>query len=174
MRLFLLTAALIILAPATARAIEATEMSEETFTQEYIIQNIPDFVTTPKNGLDWTELSKTQIIVYEEEQDGLTNEGNRPKFPGSVAALDGTDVIMQGYMFPLEETDAQSQFLFGPFPASCPFHYHVGPNLVIEAHAKKPIDFVSDAITLKGRLELVPRDDEFNVFYRLKDVELVP
>ena len=174
MRLFLALAALLIAAcPLRALAIEAAEMESETFTHEFIVQNIPDFVTTPDGGLDWNVLADTKVIEFEEEADGLTNSGSRPEFPATVSALDGKEVVMQGYMFPLEESDAQSQFLFGPFPASCPFHYHVGPNLVIEAHAKKAINYEPEPVTLKGRLELVPRDDEYNVFYRLNDAERV-
>ena len=56
---------------------------------------------------------------------------------------------------------------------SCPYHYHVSPNMVLEAHAIDPIEFSYDAINVTGILELVPRDDEYNVFYRLNDVEIV-
>lgn len=157
-----------------ALAIEERVMTEEEYSQEFIIDNIPDYVSTPKGGLDWTILGRTKIIEYEEPAgDGLTNSGVRPEFPAAVKAYDGKEVIMQGYMFPLEQSDEQSQFLFGPFPLSCPYHYHAGANLTIEAHARKPITFDYEPITLKGTLELVARDDEFNVFYRLKDAVLV-
>jgi putative ABC transport system permease protein len=158
-----------ILHAGPAAAIEKTEMSTEEFSEEFIIQNIPDFVTTPKGGLDWAVLGQTKIIPYEEEADGLTNSGERPDFPASVKAYDGKEVIMQGYMFPLDQSEEQSQFLFGPFPLSCPYHYHAGANLTIEAHTKKPITFDYEPVTLKGTLELVARDDEFNVFYRLNN-----
>ena len=80
---------------------------------------------------------------------------------------------MQGYMFPLNAAENQSMFLFGPFPVSCPYHYHVGPALVIEAYGREKTEFGFEPITLKGTLELVPRDDDYNVFYRLREAQSI-
>jgi hypothetical protein len=78
------------------------------------------------------------------------------------------------YMFPLNETEEQKLFLFGPFPLSCPFQYHVGPALVLEVHAdKNPVTFDYEAITITGTLELVPDDPEYSVFYRLNNAKQV-
>ena len=33
--------------------------------------------------------------------------------------------------------------------------------------------FSYDAVNIKGELELVSKDDEYNMFYRLKNAELV-
>ena len=75
-------------------------------------------------------------------------------------------------MFPLDETEGQKHFLFGPFPLSCPFQYHVGPSLVVEVHAdKNPVFFDYEPVTIAGTLELVPEDREYSVFYRLKDAQ---
>ena len=134
---------------------------------------IPDFVQVPEGGTSWDLFAKTKSIDYEDkDEEGLEIVGVKPEFPEGLKKLDGQTVLMQGYMFPLESDEEQSLFLFGPFPVSCPFHYHVGPNLIIEAHGKKKIEYEWDAVNIMGRLELVPRDDEFNVFYRLHDAEL--
>ena len=76
-------------------------------------------------------------------------------------------------MFPLEQDDKQSLFLLGPFPLSCPYHPHTQSNLLIEVHADKPVLFSYDAINIRGKLELVPKDDEYNMFYRLKNAVLI-
>lgn len=139
-------------------------------TLDAIVESIPKYVTTPEGGLAWEVLAKTkeQEVITGKFEDGDIISV-RPEFPDAVKALDGKAVLMQGYMFPLEQAEQQTRFLFGPFPASCPYHYHVGPNMVIEVTAKAPITFSFDPMTLSGRLELVPVDDEFNIFYRMKD-----
>ena len=38
---------------------------------------------------------------------------------------------------------------------------------------KSPIVFSYDAVNIKGKLELVPKDDDYNVFFRLRDAQLV-
>ena len=71
-------------------------------------------------------------------------------------------------MFPLDGHEDQKMFLFGPFPMSCPYHYHVGPALVIEVYAEdNPVNFEYGPVTIAGTLELVPDDPEYSVFYRL-------
>lgn len=76
-------------------------------------------------------------------------------------------------MFPLNADKGQKMFLFGPFPISCPYHYHVGPALVIEAYGLETIEFKYEPITIKGILELVIEDNEYNIFYRLRNVKIL-
>ena len=49
---------------------------------------------------------------------------------------------------------------------------HTSANLIIEVHAKKPIPFSYDAVNIEGMLELVPKDDEYNVFFRLREAKI--
>ncbi len=171
--LFLILLALVCCPPVFA--IEDWEYSSTTFSQESLVNAVPDFVKTPEGGVSWQLLATTQeneVIVGKVEDGDLISV--RPDFSKDVKNLDGQTVVIQGYMFPLEQKEEQTRFLFGPFPMSCPYHYHVGPSMVIEAHAKAPITFSFDALTLTGTFELVPADDEYNVFYRLRDVSIVP
>ena len=145
-----------------------------TPSEEEMIDSIPEFVSVPEGGLDWMLFAETESFPYDDiTEDGEDISGVMPKFSDALSAFDGQTIKMQGYMFPLNAEDSQSVFLFGPFPLSCPYHYHVGPALVIEAHAKDKLEFNLSAIDITGVLELVPRDDEYNVFYRLRDVELI-
>lgn len=147
---------------------------EESFTLDELLLNIPEFVKTPEGGVPWTLFGATgqNPYTYTDEEGGEWS-GVRPEFSEELKALDGTEILIQAYMFPLGQEEQQSMFLLGPFPISCPFHYHVTPNLIIEAHADPAIEFSYDAIDVKGTLELVYKDDEYNVFYRLKNVEIV-
>jgi len=133
---------------------------------------IKDYVDVPKGGIDWKIFSKTKEISIEgKTKDGYDYQYFKPKFTPEVKKLDGQVVTVKGFMFPLGETEEQKLFLFGPFPVSCPFHYHVSPSLVIEVHADKhPVTFSYDPVTLKGKLQLVATDPENSTFYRLVDV----
>lgn len=174
MRLFILAILAVLFWPLTARAFQEEMMTHETMSASFIIPFIPDFVTVPEGGLAWEVLAETREVEFEgETEQGYPLFGLRPEFPEKVQALDGEKVVMQGYMFPLEQSEKQSRFLFGPFPASCPYHYHVGPSMVIEVHAQRPLDFSFDAVNLEGRLELVEMDVDFNIFYRMHEARLV-
>ena len=45
--------------------------------------------------------------------------------------------------------------------------------LIIEVHADDPIVYSYDPINITGMLELVPKDDLYNIFFRLKKANLV-
>lgn len=145
---------------------------EKTMTIEDYIE---DFVDVPENGTNWKLLGTTKEITIETKtDDGFDLIYAKPEFQKEVKALDGKEIILKGFMFPLDGTPDQKLFLFGPFPLSCPFRYHVGPALVVEVHAdKNPVTFDYDPVTLKGTLELVPDDPEYSVFYRLKNVKQI-
>jgi hypothetical protein len=134
-----------------------------------------DYVDVPKGGTDWKLFGKTKEINVEgKDKQGYDFQYFKPGFPAALKALDGKEITVKGFMFPLGAVDKQKLFLFGPFPVSCPFHYHVSPALVLEVHADKaPIAFSYDAITLTGKLQLVSKDPENSTFYRLVDVTQV-
>lgn len=158
--------------PRPAAAMEEIMMDEETKT---IADYIDDFLTIPPEAVDWKLLGKTgEIETTTEDETGFEYVYIKPDFPDAVKALDGQTVTMKGFMFPLEGEEKQALFLIGPFPVSCPFHYHVSPALVVEVRADdKPVAFTYDAITIKGRLELIEDDPEFSTFYRLWMTEQV-
>lgn len=136
---------------------------------------VKNFVDIPKGGLDWRVLGNTkEKVVSGKDKEGYDYEYYRPEFPKEVKALDGKEVTIKGFMFPLEASEKQKEFLFGPFPVGCPFHYHVAPALVLEVHAdNSPVAFSYDPVTIRGKLELVEKDMENSTFYRLQGAELV-
>ncbi|MAH04104.1 MAG: DUF3299 domain-containing protein [Pseudomonadota bacterium] len=148
--------------------------STAQYTQEEIIESIDEFVTIPEGGTEWAVFGRTAQIPYSyEDADGIEWSGVRPEFTDELKALDGQDIIIQGFLFPIGEQDGKALFLLGPFPLSCPFHYHVKPNLIIEVHTEGAIEFQYDPVNLSGKLELVYKDDEYNVFYRLRGATIV-
>ena len=154
--------------PAFALEEEAAEEFTEPLT-EYIDQ----FITLPPGALDWKILGTTEEMQQPTKDDnGVEYTYTKPIFPPAVKALDGKTVTVKGFMFPLEEDEAQGYFLIGPFPLSCPYHYHVGPSLVIEVKMTKgKIKFTEEPIMVKGTLQLVPDDPEYGSFYRLLNAQ---
>jgi len=155
--------------------VEAFEFSETTeFPPTDILDSIPQFITTPEGGTPWDVFGETieHEYTYEEDEE-FEYSGVRPEFKEKLKKLDGQTIIIQGYMFPLSQDEEQPIFLLGPFPLSCPYHYHMPPKLVLEVHAKTPVTFSYDAVNVQGKLELVPNDDEYNVFYRLKEAKIL-
>lgn len=136
---------------------------------------IKKYVDVPKGATDWKVFGKTKSIDIEgKTKDGMDFQYYKPEFTPEVKALDGKQVTVKGFMFPLNSSDDQTLFLFGPFPVNCPFQYHVGPSLVIEAHADNhPVKFTYDPVVVTGKLQLVSKDPEFSTFYRLMDAKLV-
>ncbi len=151
-----------------------TETQTITIDPPDIFEMIPEFVTTPDGGIPWDVFNETIEHEYQYEEDSeFVYMGVRPEFSKNLKKLEGSVITLQGYMFPLDQGETQKRFLLGPFPASCPYHYHIPPKLVLEANLKNPAKFSYDAINVKGTLELIPKDDEYNLFYKLNDAELV-
>ena len=157
-----------------AFAIDLKSLDEdESLLEENIISFVDDFITLPEGGTPWQTFGETGMNEYEIiDEEGYEWIGLRPVFKEDLKKLDSKEILVQGYMFPLEQSSKQSLFLLGPFPLSCPYHPHTSSNLLIEVHSKKPILFSYDPINIRGKLELVPLDDEYNIFYRLKEAEL--
>jgi hypothetical protein len=136
---------------------------------------IKDYVDVPKGAVDWKILGATkENNILTKTPDGFDLQYFKPGFTPEVKALDGKEITIKGSMFPLDETDKQKLFLFGPFPVNCPFQYHVGSALVLEVHADAaPVKFSYDPVVLTGTLRLVPEDKENSTFYRLENAKQV-
>ena len=142
---------------------------EPVLASPELLASIRDYVDTPKDGMDWRLFGKTKQRYYSyTDKTGMKWRGVKPEFPDELKRFDGKTVLVKGFMFPLGQQEKQPRFLLGPFPVSCPYHYDVTPSLIVEVHAQEPVRFSYEAVSVKGKLELVPQDDEFNVFYRLK------
>ncbi len=154
---------------------EVFEYSEDIEPSPIGLQDaISQFVETPEGGTSWDVFGETKEHEYtykaDEEYDYV---GVRPEFSEKLKKLEGETIIVQGYIFPLSQEEKQQTFLLGPFPLSCPYHYHVPPRLILEIYPEKPAEFSYDAVNIQGTLELVPNDDEYNVFYRLRNAKIL-
>lgn len=121
------------------------------------------------DAISWDVFAKTkENMNCKMGDDGIEMCSITPEYSNEIKELDGQEVMLMGYMFPLEQSEKQKNFLIGPYPLSCPFHYHIGPSQVVEVVAKEPLDFSYDPITVKGKLSM-RFNKETGVFYYLEN-----
>ena len=136
--------------------------------ENIIVEDLYEPLEVTGDALSWQLFGKTKEI----EDCTIDKEGFdycliKPAYDDNVKKYNGKIVTIMGFMFPLEQSEKQKKFLIGPYPLSCPFHYHVGPSQVIEISSERAIDFSFDPITIKGKLE-VKYNEETGTFYYLK------
>ena len=119
----------------------------------------------------WKKLSR---ITYVKKYDELLGfKVDMPVFGPEVKAMSGKEVIIRGYIIPIEGYKSHTEFVFSQYPYSmCFFCGGAGPETVMEVFAKEPIKYTADPITIKGRLGLNDKDIN-RLMYELKDAELV-
>jgi hypothetical protein len=111
-----------------------------------------------------TTTEKTICVIDEE---GFDDCLITPVYSPEIKELDQKPITLTGFMFPLDPSEQQKNFLLGPYPSSCPFSYHVSPSQIIEVNSQTAIKFSYDPITIKGKL-LVKYNEETGVFYYLE------
>jgi hypothetical protein len=96
-----------------------------------------------------------------------------PVFSADVKNLAGKQVEIKGYVIPVEGYKSHTEFILSAFPYNmCFFCGGAGPETVMEVYAKEPVPYQTEAITIRGRLELNDKDIN-QLMYVLKDATLV-
>lgn len=157
--------------PLTAQAI-SKQKATKNFQDEFIAQN-PKPLKVKGNAISWEVFAKTK----ETEKCIIDKAGFdycliKPTYDSALKVFDKKEVTLMGFMFPLQQSEKQTNFLLGPYPMSCPFHYHTGPSQIVEVIVKEPVNFSYDPITLKGILTLHYNDDT-GVFYYLSNAKKI-
>ena len=118
----------------------------------------------------WKTLSR---ITYKKEFDELMGfKIDKPVFSDKIKALEGKEIIMKGYIIPVEGYKSHTEFILSAFPYNmCFFCGGAGPETVMEVEAKEAVKYQADAIYLKGKLEL-NADDINRLMYKLVDAVL--
>ena len=113
----------------------------------------------------WPLLRQTKIT--EDAQRGVF----MASFPKSVAALDGRELTIDGFMLPLEANAETHHFLLSRYTPVCPFCPPGEPNEIVEVYARSSIVPTPDEVTVTGRLGL-QRDGGGGLFFRLDDADV--
>lgn len=126
--------------------------------------------------LNWKLLAKTTFTpVRMDTLDGLI--ALMPKFPRFMQALAGKNVMMRGFVIPVEETgDFNTLVLSANSFTNCFFCGQAGPETVMDIRLKNPKTIKrfkkDDKVMFKGQLKLNDTDvDYFN--YIIENAELV-
>lgn len=136
-------------------------------------KTIKDLMEASRDGaVSWKTLQKVFVEVKETKTETLFI----PEFDESIAVLDGKEIEIEGFMFPLVATtdipDSGDHFLLSSIPASCPY-FHIYGGQIIDVIAVNEIEFdEDDPVRLKGRLELL-HDNTDGLFYRMTGVKMV-
>ena len=119
----------------------------------------------------WKTLSK---ITYKKQYDELMGfKVDVPVFGDEILALEDTIIDVKGYIIPVEGYKSHQEFIFSAFPYSmCFFCGGAGPESVMDVYANEPVEYTTDQITLRGRLELNSTDVN-RLMYILHDAIMV-
>jgi uncharacterized protein len=93
-------------------------------------------------------------------------------YTDAIKALDGQEVKLMGFIYPLEGGLEHARFLLTAWPPSCPFCLPAGPSHMVEVLCAEPVEFSEGAILIAGRFEVL-EDDPSGLYYRLHEAELV-
>ncbi len=136
-------------------------------------KTIKDLMEASRDGaVSWKTLQRVSVEVKDTKTETLFI----PDFDESVAVLDGKEIEIEGFMFPLVPTtdipDTGDHFLLSSIPASCPY-FHVYGGQIIDVIAAEKVEFDEDEpIRIRGRLALL-HENRDGLFYRMTEVRLV-
>jgi len=108
--------------------------------------------------------------TYESPFPGATSY--QRDFSDVLKSLDGEEIKLAGFIYPLEQAEKQSHFLISGFPPGCPFCLPAGPDQLVEVFMAEPVPYSDDPVILSGRFELL-YDDPSGLMYRLHDARAV-
>lgn len=129
------------------------------------------FTTLAQNKSTWKVLSKVEIEKRFDEV--LNYEIDFPTFSDEVKALNGKEIILEGWMIPLDELRGKNYFVLSALPfANCFFCGGAGPETVMEVFSEKNIKFTEKRIKVKGILN-INADDPMKLMYILQKAELI-
>ncbi len=132
---------------------------------------VAGFTALAQNQSTWKVLSKVQI---EKRFDELLNyEIDFPTFSDEVKALNGKEIVLEGWIIPLDELQGENYFVLSALPfANCFFCGGAGPETVLEVFSEKNIKFTEKRIKVKGVLN-INADDPLKLMYILQKAELI-
>lgn len=93
-------------------------------------------------------------------------------YSDEIKALDGQEVKLMGFIYPLKGGLEHERFLLTAWPPSCPFCLPAGPSQMAEVLCKEPVEFTEGAIVMAGTFELL-EDDPSGIYYRMTNAKLV-
>lgn len=120
----------------------------------------------------WSTLSKVSFKM----QESAYGEMSLPVFSSEIKALDGKEITLPGYLVPadgLKGVFKSNHFILSSLPlAACFFCGVGGPESVVEVYMDKPLEYTTEAVKIKGKLNLNFMDS-YQMIYILEDAEFL-
>ena len=127
------------------------------------------FYQVPDGVIGWDVLGEMDVEV---EVLGPLRSVFHVDYTERVKALDGQEVRVMGFLYPLEGGLRHACFLLTAWPPSCPFCLPAGPSQMVEVLCEEPVEFGEGAILMAGRLSVL-EDDPSGMYYRMDNARLV-
>lgn len=118
----------------------------------------------------WETLSQLELVT---SQDELLGElVTLPMFSEELKSHAGTQVVLEGYIIPLDQARGQDYFVLSRFPYNnCFFCGNAGPETVAEVYTREPINFEAGKVQVTGQL-LLNDDDPLHLFFIIEDADV--
>ncbi|MCB0630010.1 MAG: hypothetical protein R2824_16550 [Saprospiraceae bacterium] len=118
----------------------------------------------------WTLLSK---VTFKKEYDEMLGfKVDVPVFGDEVKAMENKEILIKGYIIPVEGYKSHKEFVFSAYPYNmCFFCGGAGPETVMEVFSTEAVKYTAEPIVLRGKLELNSTDVN-RLMYILQDAEL--
>ena len=82
---------------------ESIDPDDSSFKYD-MFSSIEDFVNLPEGGTSWNVFADTGMDEYTfEDAEGFEWTGVRPNFSKDIKLLQDKEILVQGYMFPLDQ-----------------------------------------------------------------------
>lgn len=99
----------------------------------------------------WNILSKVEFKVQQDEYGELYV----PTFSEEIKALEGKEVILQGFIIPFEGMFKPKRIILSSLPIdACFFCGTGGPETVAEAHLNEEIKYTARPVRIRGKLKI--------------------
>jgi uncharacterized protein len=143
--------------------------AEELIDPDEIPSVHNSFYQVPEGVIGWDVLAEMDVEV---EVLGPLRSVFHVSYTDQVKALDGQEVKIMGFLYPLEGGMSHARFLLTAWPPSCPFCLPAGPSQMVEVLCEEPVDFSEGAILMAGTLSVL-EDDPSGMYYRMENARLV-
>jgi hypothetical protein len=148
-----------------ARAFSEEQLDDSGLIDPSEIPSVHNtFYEVPEGVVGWDTLGKldvkTQVIAPLQAR-------FHTDYSKEIKALDGQEVKLMGFIYPLEGGLEHKRFLLTAWPPSCPFCLPAGPSQMVEVLCEEPVQFTEGAILMAGKFEVLA-DDPSGMYYRMR------
>ena len=147
----------------------ATSGDEATIDPSEIPSVHNTFYQVPDGVISWDVLGTMDVEV---EVLGPLRSVFHVDYTPEVKALDGQEVQVMGFIYPLAAGARHEHFLLTAWPPSCPFCLPAGAAQMVDVHTAEPIEFTDGAILLSGTFEVL-EEDPSGMHYRMRQAREV-